>query len=235
MLAPAARPPPASSSAWRRLRAPPPVPPPTWCFLTPAPGTNFSYPERRQRGLEGLLPPAFESLELQAERCVGAGSGCVVNCVCVCAGAGGSSLQGGCSICCINLPRPVLWPPSVHTQLQARRLLLLGLPLPAHHVRTRSLPPPSPAALAWPPPATPHRRRVMYQLRSPGVSNLQRYNILNQTLSTNQALYYKVLHCMHSWAAGRMPGALVLVLLGLRLLVLLNIVGAANFGSSSLV
>jgi hypothetical protein len=33
----------------------------------------------------------------------------------------------------------------------------------------------------------------MCQLRNPGVSNLQRYNILSQLLSTNQTLYYKVL------------------------------------------
>lgn len=32
----------------------------------------------------------------------------------------------------------------------------------------------------------------MCQLRSPGVSALQRYSILNQILSSNQTLYYKV-------------------------------------------
>lgn len=35
--------------------------------------------------------------------------------------------------------------------------------------------------------------RVMCQLREPGKTDLQRYSILNQILSTNQTLYYKVL------------------------------------------
>ena len=33
----------------------------------------------------------------------------------------------------------------------------------------------------------------MCQLREPGKTNLQRYSLLRQILSTNQTLYYKVL------------------------------------------
>lgn len=33
----------------------------------------------------------------------------------------------------------------------------------------------------------------MLQLHAPGITHMQRYNILNQLLSSNQTLYYKVL------------------------------------------
>ena len=116
------------------------------------PGTNFSSEERRYRHLEGLLPPAVESLDLQAERwAAGAGAGGVRGCSAAevrrrtGAGAGGAPP-----------------PPSRPKELQ---------PSTGAHVRAR---------------------RVMCQLRSPGVSDLQRYSILNQILSSNQTLYYKV-------------------------------------------
>jgi hypothetical protein len=49
--------------------------------------------------------------------------------------------------------------------------------------------------------------RVMCQLRESHKTNLQRYSILNQLLSCNQTLYYKVsgvsacLWCHHKWWA----------------------------------
>ena len=40
-------------------------------------GTNFTFEERDAKRIEGLLPPVYETLDMQAERCAAAPRSCV--------------------------------------------------------------------------------------------------------------------------------------------------------------
>lgn len=151
----------------RSRKLPPPCrcPPPavTWVPWLNR-GTNFSLAEREELRLEGLLPPVVESLDLQARDApVHAMPGDLV--------------QGRACM------------PRLHAVAQSHACLAAPSPCGERGLRVRLRgSPQAPQTCAVP---SLQADRVMCQLREEHKTDLQRYSILNQLLSSNQTLYYK--------------------------------------------